>query len=985
MKVSTYKRFCILCFTCLVFATALFAQAPKDLGSLRGQVTDPSGAVVIGAAVTVTSPDGSIHKVVSDKQGNYFVSGLPAGSATVAATAPGFTPYSMPNVIIPAGKLQSFDIAFNIAAKSEQVTVQSEGTTVDVNPENNASATVLKEKDLEALSDDPDELEQDLLALAGPSAGPNGGQIFIDGFSNGTLPPKSAIREVRINQNPFSAAYDKPGFGRVEVFTKPGSDTWHGQIMFNESDSAINTRNPYVLTGVPPYHTERYSGNVSGALGKKASVFLNVERRDINELSAINATTGLDSGTGLPASPFSQAVLSPETRTNISPRFDWQVTPSNTLTARYQYLKNDEFNQGIGGFTLASRADSYHHTQQTVQLSDTQVLSSHLINETRFQFIRDDQSNSPNTPLLAAINVPGEFNTGGNPTGVASDTSNLFELQNYTSWSAGKHFVKFGGRLRASQDTNLSNTNFNGSLTYTGATATDALNAYLAGTPTQVSIVTGSPTAKLSFADVGVYAEDDWKLRPNLTLSYGLRFESQSAISNKADFAPRLGLSWGLGSAKSAPKTVLRLGYGLFYDRFTSDLVLQAQRLNGSSTGEQEFIYTSTPTNPIKCTVGSYDASGQPVSFPVYNPDGTSNCNLQSGILTAPTTYRIASNLHAPYTMQIAASLERQLGSVGTVSVTYLNSRGLHQLDQINLNAPDANGVRPGPNDIYEYYSEGSFKQNQLITNVQIRLSQKFSLMGFYALGYANSDVSGAASNPSNANLSNHYNLAEDYGRAAFDIRSRLFLSGTASLAHNIRISPFVILNSGAPYNITTGSDLNGDSFFNDRPSFAPVASCTAGSTQFKQTAYGCFNLSPAATDARIPVNYGKGPANVQVNMRLSKTFGFGADTKKANAASSSAPGGPGGGGGGGGRGGPAGGFGAPRGMGGLFGPSSTTRRYNLTVAAMARNLFNTWNPGLPVGNLTSAVFGRSNSLAGGPFSSGTANRRVDLSATFTF
>ncbi len=176
----------------------------------------------------------------------------------------------MPNVIIPAGQAQQLDIAFGIAVKQEQVTVQSENTTVDVNPANNASATILKGEDLEALSDDPDELEQDLLALAGPSVGPNGGQIYIDGFSNGTLPPKSAIREVRINQNPFSAEYDRPGFGRVEVFTKPGSNKWHGQVMFNENNSVFNSRNPYVLSSVPPYHSELYSGNVSGALTKQA-------------------------------------------------------------------------------------------------------------------------------------------------------------------------------------------------------------------------------------------------------------------------------------------------------------------------------------------------------------------------------------------------------------------------------------------------------------------------------------------------------------------------------------------------------------------------------------------------------------------------------------------------------------------------------------------------------------------------------------------
>jgi hypothetical protein len=661
--------------------------------------------VVVGAAITITSTDGSVHNVVSDKQGNYYVNGLPAGTAIVTATAAGFTPYSMPNVIIPAGQLQPLDIAFGVAGKPEQVTVQSEGNSVDVNPENNASATVLKEQDLAALSDDPDELEQDLLALAGPSVGPNGGQIYIDGFSNGTLPPKSSIREVRINQNPFSAEYDRPGFGRVEVFTKPGTDTWHGQLMFNESNHYLNSRNPYVSadSDIPPYHTERYSGNVSGALNKKLSVFFTAERRDINELAAIHATTALDPVTGLPTSPFTQAVLAPETRTNVSPRIDWQVTPSNTLTARYQYLQNDEFNQGIeggsgsspAGLTLASRASSYHHTQQTLQATDTQVLSSHLINETRFQYIRDSSTESANTQGVAAINVLGEFYGGGSPVGTSSDSTNLYELQNYTSWSVGKHFVKFGGRLRASQESNVASTNFNGTLTYAGTAGSSALAAYLAGTPSQLTVVTGSPSASLSFADVGVYAEDDWKLRPNLTLSYGLRFESQTAISNKTDFAPRLGLSWGLGSAKSAPKTVLRLGYGIFYDRFTSDLVLQAERLNGVT--EQQTIYTG-----VTCPPGSY-VEGQPASF------SASQCTFTAAS-SSPTVYQINPNLHAPYTMQTAISLERQLGSVGTVSVTYLNSRGVHQLDQINTNAPEVPGdltTRPfGTQNTYQYYSE---------------------------------------------------------------------------------------------------------------------------------------------------------------------------------------------------------------------------------------------------------------------------------------
>ncbi|MDR3764784.1 MAG: TonB-dependent receptor [Acidobacteriota bacterium] len=959
------------------------ATVAKPSSGLRGQVTDPAGAVVVGATVTVTLPDGKTQTTVSDKQGYYLVRGVPAGSVTVNASAPGFARYTMPDVIIPAGELQHLDISFAIGAKTEQVTVLSEAAQVDVNPANNASATVLKDKDLEALSDDPDELEQDLLALAGPSAGPNGGQIYIDGFSNGTLPPKSAIREVRINQNPFSAAYDRPGFGRVEVFTKPGTDSWHGQLMFNERNQKLNSRNPYAPLDVPYYHTERYSGNVGGGINKKASFFVNLERRNIQDLAVVNATTDDTENA------YTAALVAPETRTSVSPRLDWQVTNNNTLSARYQYVKSDELNQGFGNTTLQSRGDNYHSTEHTLQLSDTQVISTHVINETRFQLLRDHTDTLPTLANIAAINVMGEFSAGGSILGTEHDTEYNYEVQNYTSWSVGKHFVKFGGRLRVSRDENYSTDNFNGELTFTtinsNGSACDAassasclspLGAYAQGLASEYLLVTGSPNYKLSFADVGLYAEDDWKLRPNLTLSYGMRFESQSAIKDKGDFGPRVGVSWGLGRKNSTPQTVLRVGYGIFYDRFGSDLVLQAQRMNGSV--EQQTIYTSAAGQTIQCPAGSYDSTGLPYTYL------SSACVPTGNLAGTPSRYEINPNLRTPYSMQVATSVERQLGKIGTVSVTYLNTRGVHQLDARNANAPYITGYQAAQGNVYQYYSEGIFKQNQIIANVQIRVSQIFSLQGFYAAGWANGDVFGSSSNPSNS-----ARLSDDYGRTTYDVRNRLFLGGSASLKYNIRLSPFVVANSGAPFNIITGSDNNGDSFYNDRPSFATALQCSSGGSQYVSTAFGCFNLAPATGDKRIPVNYGHGPANVTVNLRVSKTFGFGRDLRKADDSKEQGPGGPppgshGGGGGHGGPGGPPPGGG--RGPGGsMFAASNTSRHYNLTVAAMARNLFNTWNAGSPSGDLTSSRFGRSSNTAGGPFSNGTANRLFDLSATFSF
>ena len=943
-------------------AKASLAQEAKASGTLRGQVTDPTGAVVVGAAVSVTTPDGAVHKTSSDARGSYVVHGLPEGSVTFSATSAGFAPYEMPNVIVRAGETQEFQIELGIAMKHEQVTVQSEtgGVRVDVNPENNAGATVLKGEDLEALPDDPDELQQDLLALAGPSAGPNGGQIYIDGFSGGTLPPKSSIREIRINQNPFSAEYDRPGHGRVDVFTKPGTDKWHGQAMFNENNSVFNSRNPYVHSAVPDYHSEIYNGSVSGALRKNLSIFLNAERRNITELGVVADIPDV--------LPQGAAVPSPRRRNNFSGRMDWQLRPGNTLTARYQFESNDQQNLGIGGITLPSRGHSSNETEHTVQISDTQVLSARVINETRFQFIRNQSSLTANPAGVgAAINVLGEFNAGGSTVGRSRAALNRYELQNLTSWAVGRHFVKFGGRLRVVQDTSISESNFNGTLTYSSRAD------YLNGSPSQLSRISGNPRTALTFADVALYAEDDWKLRPNLTLSYGLRFESQSAIADKSDFAPRLGLSWGLGSGKSAPRTVLRFGYGIFYDRFDEDLVLQAQRLNGVTQTE---IVANSPSTSIQCPPGALPPVAMDASQCVFS--GTAS----------PTIYRINRNLRSPYTMQGAVSVERQLGGIGSVSLTYLNSRGVHQFILENVNAPlpgQGDDTRPlfgtvGAENIYEYNSAADFRQNQLIANLQLRVSKKISLMGYYALGWANSNTGGANSSPSN-----QYDLRQDYGRASFDVRHRLFLSGSASLAHNIRISPFVLINSGAPFNITTGGD-NGDTFFNERPAFV------TSSTLPDDILHG-FDVNPTHSAAHpIPINYGNGPASATVNVRLSKTFGFGPETAKPGAESDTAGaaaerrrGGGGGGHGGPGGGPPGGGFGGPRGMGGMFSPSSTTRRFNLTLTVVARNIFNFWNPGTPIGNLSSARFGESVSLAGGPFSAGTANRRVDFQALFSF
>ena len=355
--------------------------------------------------------------------------------------------------------------------------------------------------------------------------------------------------------------------------------------------------------------------------------------------------------------------------------------------------------------------------------------------------------------------------------------------------------------------------------------------------------------------------------------------------------------------------------------------------------------------------------------------------DLQS---SSPTLYQIDPRMRSPYVIQSAVTVEHQLTKVANLSVSYLNSRGYDQLFTRNINAPippavDPNNpdVRPcappstSPNcsfgplaNIYQYTTEGIFRQNQLIVSSNVRAGTRLTLFGYYTLNSVHGNTSGGFP-------SNQYNIDQDYGRSAYDVRHRVFFGGSISGPYGFRLSPFLIATSGSPYNVSVGQDLNGDSLNNDRPSFSGTCSVPT---------ITCFNKNPEPGDPRVPINYLTGPPQFVLNLRLSKTFGFG----KEAAGNVSGP--PGGGGHGGGpRGGGGFGRGPGAGMGAIFGPGNTNHRYNLTFSVNARNVLNRENLAAPIGNLSSPNFGRSVALAGGPFSSAAASRKIELQASFSF
>ena len=1008
----------ILLGAILFSSVASFTSAQQNTGALKGTVTDQLGSLVVGAKVTMRNARGVITSATTNSAGVYEFRRLEPGIYEFQVASPGFAVFEDKKVEIRARELKTFDAQLEVAFEEQQVTVDDRNISTDA--DNNANAVVLRSRDLEALPNDPQAFIAALQAMAGP-ADPEGGQaqVKVDGFSNGQIPPKEAIREVRINNNPFSAENEFPGWGGIEIFTQPGADKWHGAFSFDFNDESLNSRSPFT-TRRAPYQQRAYNVNLSGPIIPKKASFSIYFGRYLSDANSIVNVTILDPVTLKPVT-VNQSFVTPDVNNYGTARFDLKVNKMHTLVGRFNYSQSTQDLQGVGGFSLPSRAYRGRRSNFIMQFTETALINEKTINETRLQWVRNRFRQNSLTDGFA-LNVLDSFNGGGSQVGSSSNEQDRLELQNFTSWSKGNHFVKVGARVRHVKINSISPANFGGTYTFAGgrgprldendqvvlgpdgqpeiidlssleryrrtlafsrAGLTPAAIRLLGGGATQFSIAGGNPQAEVKQTDVSFYIQDEWKLRPNFTLSPGLRYENQNNVDSNFNFAPRIAFAWSPIFGKKAPapaaakpvttpttgttaapapapapapggppKTVFRGGFGIFYSRISEDITLQAIRFDGIN--QQNFLVT-TPSVldlfPVVPSVDLLDAFAQ------------------------PQTRRVISDDLAPWlSMRFMFTAERQLLKNVKLSLTYMHYRTSRSQRVVNINAPlggtfipgvPNSGVRPlgaDAGNVLEYQSTGRSVGNNFSVNINGTV-KKVSFWGGYNLSKWRNTDSGTSGSPFDA-----YDFSREFARGPWSSLNFVHFGNSYVAPGGINMNMFLIGSTGYPFNITTGRDTNGDTFFSERPAFAT----DLNEPGVVVTPLGAFDPTPSPGQTIIPRNFGRGPAFLSVNLSVGKTIKFG---KAIEPKTPPPPGTP--------RTTTAGSDQKP--------PTkpSVQRPYAFTFSVNAQNVINRTNKGTPVGNMTSPFFlqspSGSNNFIFGPGGGTGGNRIISLRVRFSF
>jgi hypothetical protein len=917
-----------------IVVCSLHLHAQPATGTIEFVVKDQLGAAVADADITVTKGIGG-NKPVSltartDKRGIARITRIPSGEYRVDVAAKGFREYLLQNVVIGVDEKKAFEIALEIAPIESNVDIEGSET---VDAANTGGSTDIDKRIIDNLPDDPEELER-ALKLLGQAVTGEDLPISVNGVQGGKLPPKDQIQQVRVNQNVFSAQYDSPWGGGIEIFTRAGVDRFRGYITFSFADARLNAADFFLREKVP-YQLKNYFFSISGPLfGKKASFGVNGNQSSRRAGAVVNALVLNDD---LEPVEFKTSLLTPSRNANYGFTVNADPNPKHKLYLNYSIGSSRSENQNVGGFSLPSRANNSKRTYHYLQFSDTYLINSNVVNQTRFLLSYDNSKNFGGRQD-PAINVLDSFFGGGSQNDSSSSGLRL-DASNDTTWQMGRYALGFGFRLRGERIRQDSVVNFGGTYTFSGRTAPvldanngpvigsdgnvvreeiDSLEVYrrtlyfqglgfsslqireLGGGANQFTISGGDPLLTGAQYDVGAYVQNSYKLSDTIALSFGLRYEAQTNITSNFNFAPRLGFVWApKAKAEQNPWTILprvSVGYGVFFSRF----------------GLNNTMAIRQATDPNRVQYFVMDPSILDLFPSVPTVDALQN-------FAQPRTRRqISGDFETPYQTLLNVTVSKRLPKGLSLNFTYSRGATYRQSVTQNINAPFAgtfdatnptSAERPFGNvgNIYETRSLGSGSSDRYSVNLSFPQKPTFVASLRYSYGRSRSDVVGNSGSPFDP-----YDFAGEFAPTAFDGVHNVGGFFSFTWLKTFSISSDFSISSGTRFNITTGRDTNGDGSFSERPAFAS----DSNKPGIIRTPYGNLDPNPQPGDRIISRNFGRGSAAFNFNSSISKAFNFNENKAK-----------------------------------------KTPPKQSLRITVRINNVFNFFNKGNPIGNMASPNF----------------------------
>jgi hypothetical protein len=837
----------IFLFAALGIGGDLLAQ---NCGNLSGTVLDPSGAAVVGAEVHLQAA--APQETTTGPLGTFVLHCVGADPYQITVDANGFAESQ-----VNGRGFANITVHLRIADVHTEVEV-GENSGVSVDTDHGAGTHTLAARDLQGMADDPDDFKRQLQVLAASSGGAPGQAIItVDGFQNGSaLPPKSSIASIRVNPDMFSSEYDRPPYqgGRVEIFTKPGRDSLHGALFFTDSESGLNATDPFAVSATPA-GKRRYGFEFGGPIRKqKSDFFLALERRDINEFNVVNAVVLNTEGE---ETPLSENIPAPQRLWIGSVRTDWQLNAKNMLAATYSANLNNSDNVGSGGLALQEAGYGSTVSEQDLRLTDILTLSPTLLHETHIGFT---WKNTTDVPLSTApsLQVAGAFTGGGATAGHLQDRERDLEVDDDILWTHHKHSVKIGVASLGILIHDVDPDTFNGAFVFGGGlapalgdgtqqTAISGLEQYRrtllglpGGVPTTYNVTQGTALVPFTQWRVAGYVQDQWTLRPNLSIALGLRYALQTSPGSFGNLVPRVGIAW---SPDKKQRWVIHARGGLFSSAVTPEVTTEAYRLNGVRQ-TQTLLYSPSFTQPL-------------VPAP--------------STIAVATTRQFAPNLGQTWSFQSQLGVEHELPQHWHAQANLFEAQAWDTLRSRNINAPLVNEsttnpllaprpIAPGKN-IFQFEQSGHLHGQVVFLGLDQHSYKRFAIFVGYLYFNLKTDADSATLFPQSS-----YSEQGETARASWESTHRLFAIGQLNLPAKLSLTSQFDASSGDPYNVITGMDNNGDGVFNDRPSLA-----VQPGTGTYQTPFGLLNTT--GLNGSLGRNAGTMPALIHLDSNLSRTF----------------------------------------------------------------------------------------------------------------